>query len=273
MGELGDLLRRTREEKGLSLDQVMEATRIRKEFLQALEEEDFDRLPAAVYVKGFLRNYATFLGLDPEEILSLLPTPEDSTPSKPTAPLMPAPLLDQPLEPTSLRRFWPVAALIVAIVLFVVGWLAYPRYFGGLLPFARPTATPTALPTATATIAQPSPTAVVPTTTASPTATRSPTATSTPTGLVLSIEVVDQRSWVLVQADGERAFAGILEPGTKDSWTASERIVLRSGNAGAVRVTLNGEDLGLFGQPGQVAEQEWTAPGVPTRTPEPATAP
>ncbi len=271
MGEWGDLLRRTREEKGLSLDQVVQATRIRKEFLQALEEEDLDRLPAAVYVKGFLRNYATFLGLDPQEILGHLPTPENAIPGTAAAPL--APMLDQPLEPASLRRFWPVAALLAAIALVVAGWWAYPRYFGGMLPFARSTATPTAPPTPTVTLAQPSSTAVVPTVTASPTATRSPTVTPTLAGLVLSIEVIDQRSWVLVQADGERAFAGILEPGAKDSWTATERIVLRSGNAGAVRVTLNDEELGLFGELGQVVEQEWTARGVPTRTPEPTAAP
>jgi hypothetical protein len=88
-------------------------------------------------------------------------------------------------------------------------------------------------------------------------------------GLDLSIEIVGSRSWVLVIADGQRVFAGILEPGTADSWTARERISLRSGNAGAVRVTLNGDDLGLFGEVGEVAEVEWTAPGVPTRTPAP----
>jgi hypothetical protein len=90
--------------------------------------------------------------------------------------------------------------------------------------------------------------------------------------LELSIEVVGERSWVLVEADGERLFAGILEPGSRDTWTARERISLRSGNAGGVRLMLNGEDLGPFGEVGQVVEQEWTAPGVPTLTPEPTTA-
>jgi len=272
MAELGDLLRRAREEKGLSLDQAMEATRIRKEFLEALEEEDLNRLPGEVYVKGFLRNYASYLGLDPEEVLSLLPRPESPTPAVAPSPV--GQMLDQPLEPASLLRFWPIAALLAIAVLLVGIWWASPRYFGGALPFARATATPTPAPTPTATaLLQPSPTAVLPTETALPTATRSPTLTPTPAGLVLSIEVVDQRSWVLIQADGERAFAGILEPGAIDTWTASERIVLRSGNAGAVRVTLNGEDLGLFGEAGQVVEQEWTAPGVPTLTPEPTAAP
>ena len=268
MGELGDLLRKTREDKGLSLKQAEEATRIRQEFLQALEDEEFERLPAPVYVKGFLRNYAVFLGLDAQQLVSLYQEPE-ATPIATTAPAV----LNEPLEPMRLRRLWPLAALAVAAALLVAAWWGYQRYFGasGPLRFGQPVATPTAVPTATSVPPSPTPAAPTPTLTL----TRQPTATlrPTPVGLELSIEVVGQRSWVLVLADGERAFAGILEPGAKDSWTARERIALRSGNAGAVRVTLNGRDLGLFGESGQVAEQEWTAPGVPTRTPTPTSAP
>jgi len=87
------------------------------------------------------------------------------------------------------------------------------------------------------------------------------------------IEVVSQRAWLLVQADGQRVFAGILEPGAINTWTARERIVLRSGNAGAVRVTVNGQALGPLGEFGQVVEKEWTMPGVPTRTPSPTATP
>jgi len=265
MSELGDLLRKTREDKGLSLAQVEEATKIRSDYLQALEEEDFDLLPAPVYVKGFLRNYALYLGLDPQEVLSLYHEPE--TPAETT----PVPtMLDEPLEPFTVRRFWPVALIPLLIVVVAVGWWGYQRYYGAT-PFARATATPTTTPTATPT--PPTPTLPSPTVTPSPTGTASPTPAPTAVGLELSIEVVGQRSWLLVLADGERVFAGILEPGAKDTWRASERIVLRSGNAGAVRVTLNGQALGLFGENGQVAEQEWTVPGVPTRTPVPTTAP
>lgn len=92
-------------------------------------------------------------------------------------------------------------------------------------------------------------------------------------GLELSIEIVGERSWLLVIADGERAFAGILEPGAKNTWTARERISLRAGVPNAVMVTLNGESLGQFGEAGQVVEREWTAPGVPTLTPVPTTSP
>jgi len=71
MGDLGQLLREAREQKGVSLEQVEEATRIRQKFLQALEEGNFGALPAETYAKGFLRTYAMYLELDPEELMAL----------------------------------------------------------------------------------------------------------------------------------------------------------------------------------------------------------
>jgi cytoskeletal protein RodZ len=277
MGELGDLLRKTREEKGLSFAQVEEVTKIRSDFLQALEEEDYDRLPAPAYVKGFLRNYALYLDLDPQQVLSLYEQPE--APAETTSiPMM----LDEPLEPLTLRRVWPVGLALLFIVVVVISWWGYQRYYG-TTPFARATATttpttePTATPTPptepTATPTPPTPTVPPATNTPSPTRTAIRMPTPTTVRLELSVEVVDRRSWLLVVADDERVFAGILEPGARDTWTARERIVLRAGDAGAVRVTLNGQELGLFGEVGDVVETEWTVPGVPTRTPAPTTAP
>ncbi len=62
--ELSKELKEARESQGLSLDEVHEQTKINKEFLQALEEGEIERLPHPVYAKGFLQNYARFLGLD-----------------------------------------------------------------------------------------------------------------------------------------------------------------------------------------------------------------
>ncbi|HEX3031160.1 MAG TPA: helix-turn-helix domain-containing protein, partial [Bacillota bacterium] len=69
MGQFGEQLRSTRESKGLTLQQVEEETNMRWKYIEALEEENFDVIPGKAYVKGFLRNYAAFLELDPEEIL------------------------------------------------------------------------------------------------------------------------------------------------------------------------------------------------------------
>ncbi|MDE3077480.1 MAG: helix-turn-helix domain-containing protein, partial [Chloroflexota bacterium] len=71
MGQLGEMLRSAREAKGASLAQAEAATMIRRRYLQALEDEEPEILPGAVYTKGFLRNYAIYLGLDPNHVLSL----------------------------------------------------------------------------------------------------------------------------------------------------------------------------------------------------------
>jgi hypothetical protein len=67
--EVGSSLRSAREHQKLELSQVERATRIRAKYLQALEEERFDALPGTAYVKGFLRTYADFLGLEAQRFV------------------------------------------------------------------------------------------------------------------------------------------------------------------------------------------------------------
>lgn len=67
-GRIGSDLRRARERRETSLEQVETATRIRVRFLRAIEEEDWDALPGGVYTRGFIRTYARFLGLDGERL-------------------------------------------------------------------------------------------------------------------------------------------------------------------------------------------------------------
>jgi len=265
MGELGDILRRAREDRGLSLEQVEQATKIRATYLEALEQEDFGRMPGPVYARGFLRNYARFLGLDEQDVLALYQPSRVST-----APSVPSPMLDEPLSPPSLRNWLPLAVGLLVVASVAIGWWAYPRYLSGI-SFGRPgpTATPTLAPTATDLVPAPTATREAPVVTVTRTLRPTFTATPSPTrvGVEVGVRIVGSRSWLLVVADGERVFAGILEPGAEESWSARERISLRSGNAGAVELTLNGQEMGLFGEVGDVVEMEWTAVGVPTRTP------
>jgi transcriptional regulator with XRE-family HTH domain len=69
MDELGHILREARETKGLTLEEAQEETRINPKYLAALENGEYDKLPTPVHVRGYLRNYARFLGLDPEPLL------------------------------------------------------------------------------------------------------------------------------------------------------------------------------------------------------------
>ncbi|MGM0420069.1 MAG: helix-turn-helix domain-containing protein [Bacillota bacterium] len=65
----GKKLRETREEKGLTLEDAAKGTKIRKKYILALENDDYTKIPGQVYVRAFLKTYATYLDIDPEEIL------------------------------------------------------------------------------------------------------------------------------------------------------------------------------------------------------------
>jgi cytoskeletal protein RodZ len=70
---LGETLRRARLSKNVTFEDAERVTRIRREYLEALEHEDFNKLPAPVYARGFLRSYAGYLGLDPGELMPFFP--------------------------------------------------------------------------------------------------------------------------------------------------------------------------------------------------------
>lgn len=79
MSELGKLLRKAREQRGYSLDDVQDITKIRKRYLEAIEEGDYKVLPGSFYARAFVKNYAETVGLDAEEVFRLyqreLPAP------------------------------------------------------------------------------------------------------------------------------------------------------------------------------------------------------
>ena len=80
MSELGKLLRKAREQRGYTLDDVQDITKIRKRYLEAIEEGDYKVLPGSFYARAFVKNYAETVGLDAEEVFRLyqreLPAPE-----------------------------------------------------------------------------------------------------------------------------------------------------------------------------------------------------
>lgn len=161
MNELGHILREAREARGLTLAEVQDEIRINTRFLEALENGDYAELPTPVHVRGFLRNYARFLGLDPQPLLSRYnlnqaraaqPTEhvrpvtrsrDTETAASADAPLHPRP--DQPFfEPVNMEvaagggqsrgggeSFVRLAIIIALIVsLYLIGSQFVPRLFG-----------------------------------------------------------------------------------------------------------------------------------------------
>jgi len=114
--EVGSSLRRSREAQGLSLADAEKATRVRSRYLRALEEERFEELPGGSYPRVFLREYASFLGLEPDLLLESLPTPEPEIAPRPEP---------SPLQPLPWRRP-ALVGLAIAAAAALAFWLAAP---------------------------------------------------------------------------------------------------------------------------------------------------
>jgi hypothetical protein len=127
--EVGSSLRRSREAQGLSLADAEKAIRVRSRYLRALEEERFEELPGGAYPRVFLRDYANFLGLQPDLLLESLPSPEPEIAPRPE----PSPLRPLPWRGAAL------AGLAIAAAGALAFWFAAP---GGQRRAAQPVATP-----------------------------------------------------------------------------------------------------------------------------------
>lgn len=70
MATVGEIFKKARQEQKLTLKKVAEKTKVREEYLLALEENRYQNLPSAVYIQGFIRNYSQILGLKPDPLLA-----------------------------------------------------------------------------------------------------------------------------------------------------------------------------------------------------------
>lgn len=278
MSELGARLRQARESQGLSLAQASVDTRILQQSLAALEEGAYQRLPSDVVIRGFIRNYAQYLGLPADELIELYRRERGATDQIRVVAATTPPRSRSYVLPSFFGVFFVTVALVglAYVALNAVGRIGDRT--GGSIAGVAATATvppPSPLPTNTAgaapTIAIPTraPTAIAGTT-AGPAQTAvaggelpatEPSATpSAP--IVIEITIPNQRgnenSWVRVQTDGNIAFEGIMRASEKLVFEAQRRVLIRAGNPPDVFVTVNGLQQGALGQnPGQPVNWAW----------------
>ena len=107
-GSFGDWLRRQREMREISLRDIAERTKISLRYLEAMEEDRFDLLPAPIFAKGFLREYARYVGLSPDEVVNhylSVQQPEELADPKEDTKVRARPKPVDP-GPTPVRRNW-----------------------------------------------------------------------------------------------------------------------------------------------------------------------
>lgn len=248
---VGQQLKTEREKQNLTLKDVELSTSIRSLYLDAIEKDDFAAVPGEVYLKGFIRNYAIALSLDPEELLAQYKEqvgaikPVETTDMESKADVSAA--VTQPviarvgLEPqaTPTRRLNMGRALLVGGALVVL-------LGGGLYWFLDNISEQKSTLQATNTVKdKPTIPAAI---------TQKTNSTSQNKTLKLEVTAVDT-CWTEVVADGKAVYSGTLQKGQKIQWEAKEMLRIKLGNAGAVQANMNGRALPAFGKTGEVIER------------------
>ncbi len=273
MAGFGEKLRRERELRGISLDQIATATKISTRMLKALEDEKFDLLPGGIFNKGFIRSYAKFLGIDEEQAVAdyVAATgpeePVNNLPQISDIPERPARQLDE--EGTI---SWTTIVVLVLVVAIGYGGWTYHNHRKAeresratSAPIAAPGAAPAEAPVVEQKPVRPENSAAkTPASALETTAKSAPATSSSPAALKTdatepapkpSVDLVihtNEESWVQAVADGKTIFSETLPAASEKHVTASRRITLTVGNAGGVEVTYNGATLPDIGGPGKV---------------------
>lgn len=262
---LGIWLRRSREARKQELDDVVRALRIRRRYLQALEMGDYEALPGPIQARGFLRNYARYLGLPVEDVLARYDAEVQGVPVQPRI------LEIEPVGPKGMRTWAPpppsveeeraavranasgglLKILAVAFVLFalftliVFIWLQW-----GQETEIEAAASPV-MPTLTLT--RQSEATVIP----SP-----PPAFPVSADGTVRIRLLPlSHAWISVSADERIVFQGIAGPEQAVEAVANEIVIVSTGNGGAFRLFLNGTDWGVLGEQGQIVRRAWSPTG------------
>jgi cytoskeletal protein RodZ len=202
MSIFGETLRQARAHKGVTVKEAEQATRISRLYLSALEDEHFEALPPLIYQRGIVRNYATFLDLDPNKLLAMFEEARGGTVEPDVAPSAP---------PLNMPSHWAPNFAIIAFIL-VLGMIVFAWFYSAFL------APGDAPPTATSPVETVTP---LPTDEAAQELIRSLVPTPTPTPVLTATPVAD-----------DVVPTSTPEPTTEPEPTAIDTVVVAGGESG-----------------------------------------
>lgn len=249
----GEQLKREREMRGVSIEEISAATRISTRFLTALEKEQWDQLPGGVFNRGFIRSVARFLGLDDDSMVA-----EYELQRKAENPEIPVPVA----PPDEIPRNWRPAAAAIALFAALVagGWFAYKRYTLENSSRIHNNAS-AGDPSGSTTIGDPGypiPQGVVaapeqksPASSATQVApAQPPVAVAAAKPLELKVQAGGAAD-VKILADGKIVFDRRVDAGQSQNFTAQDSFEVTSSESSAVLLELNGQSLPPIGKPGE----------------------
>ena len=242
--DVGAQLRQAREARGLTIDAISRSTRVQPRILSAIEQNDSLSLPPRPYGRGFVRSYASEVGLDPELTVrdfftQFAPLPEASSAGDTRRRPDPRPERSAPRGWMWTAALVLAYALVGAIVIAGGRWAMQPRGEDGAVGTAGRLVSP---PPAVSETARPATAAK---------------ATGAPSVVRVNLEA--QRAvWVTAVVDGDRAVYRTLQPGERVNLSGTREVTIRAGDAGAILWQVNGRAAAPMGQAGEVRTERVT---------------
>ncbi|MDX6379576.1 MAG: cytoskeleton protein RodZ [Rubrobacteraceae bacterium] len=268
-GQIGQILEKKRLEKGLSLKEVEQATKIRTRYLEGLEREDPTVLPDPVYARGFLKTYANFLGLDGERLsreLKDLRSPRRDRQIDYEGPAQSS--FEQPLiTPGGIgdagrQRISGATILTIMLALLVLATVIGVLYYIGSRSAGSAAEEAPKEP-----VAQQQPD---PSPSQSPSQQEAPAAETTtgtkestdkaeavPQTVPATVKVLDSPAGMTIYADKAVVYDGVAQPGFSQTFEAQNVLTISTANGGAVEVEVNGQNFGRLGRLGQPVTRDF----------------
>ncbi|MHB0976013.1 MAG: helix-turn-helix domain-containing protein [Candidatus Aquicultorales bacterium] len=233
---VGRILSDARLRRGESVSDVEKATKIRARFILAIEENNYGAIAGDVYARGFIRTYASHLGLDPQPLIEQY-IQEYDHPLKFDSKIRPR---EEPRRSEGWGRRFSTTLSIVACMLLLLYWgaTASRKTIDREIKSAMNAKTPTSQPNA----------GMKPPTT--------PQTTIKPSGVNITLTAVDDEGcWLSVLVDGQPTFEGILQKNQTQELKGTQEVIVTIGNAGGISIKRDGKDLGKIGERGAVVER------------------
>lgn len=253
---VGQALQRARNEARLTVDEVSTSTRVRVPIVQAIEEDDFSRCGGDVYARGHIRTLAREVGLDPAELVAQYDEEHGGRPQ----PTPPAALFEaERIRPERRRPNW-TAAMVAAIVA-VVGFVGFTLVGGGgdQEP-SKAKETPSAKPTETETPSKPPKTSFPDDQKPSESPEPSDSAIAAAPADKVTVQMTAEKDvWISARDhNGRLVHEGVLKKSKSKVFTDDKRLSLVLGNAGSVKLYVNGKEVQDVGEEGQVQRVSYT---------------
>ena len=244
---LGSVIRQARIDAGLSVDDLSERTSIRAGLLKEIESDDFTKCGGETYARGHLRNIAPHIKMDSQLLLELFENEQSMQPRRIQEMLAENNVMTNPIDKktVSWKTLAGISLSTLALLAAVQIIISNSKTTTVTNPEVVASETATAQPSVTAE-AQPTQTSA-----ATPTVARD--TYSSGTGVSVSVTAVRGNSWLFVSdSNGTTLYSGQVRNGQKLNFSATTRISLKAGNAGAVDVSVNGKAAQQIGVEGQV---------------------